>query len=71
MTRRPRLRGGALRRRPRLAAGTYAWLTAGIVLGEVLEAPFDPVRFAYKLVLAALMTWFFVSLFARFPDPQD
>ena len=41
------------------------------MLGEVLEAPFDPVLFAYELVLSALMTWFSVSLIARFPDPQD
>ena len=71
MTRRPRLRGGELRRRPRLAAAIYGWLLVGIVLGEVLEPPFDPVRLVFRLLLAGLMTWFLVSLSASSSGSRD
>jgi hypothetical protein len=71
VTRRPRLRGGALRRRPRLAAGIGVWLTAAVVLGEVFDPPFDPVRLVVKLVLAGLMTWFLVSFSSSLSGSED
>ena len=71
MTRRPRLRGGELRRRPRLAAAIYGWLVVAIVVGELLDQPFDPVRLVFRLVLAGLMTWFLVSLSASLSGSED
>ena len=71
MTRRPRLRGGGLRRRPRLAAAVYGWLVVAIVVGELLEPPFDPVRLVFRLVLAGLMTWFLVSFAASLSRSED
>ena len=71
VTRRPRLRGGELRRRPRLAAAIYGWFVVVLVVGELLEPPFDPVRLVVRLVLAGLMTWFLVSFSASLSRPED
>ena len=71
MTRRPRLRGGELRRRPRLAAAVYGWLVVAVVVGELLEPSFDPVRLVFRLVLAGLMTWFLVSFLGGLSGSED
>lgn len=45
--------------------GLFAWFCVGIVVKELRDPPFDPVRMLVNLLLAALMAWFFVWLFTK------
>jgi len=52
-------------RRRLVLAGVFAWLSLGIVLGELRDPPLDVVRILFRLMLAALMSWFFGWVFTR------
>jgi surface polysaccharide O-acyltransferase-like enzyme len=46
-----------------IGVAVFVWIVGGIVVGELLDGPFDPVRVVVNLVLAALVAWFVAWLF--------
>ncbi|MGY1630930.1 hypothetical protein ACI784_04355 [Geodermatophilus sp. SYSU D01186] len=51
------------RHRTWIAVAVFVWLVGGIVVGEFVDGPFDPVRVLVHLVLAGLVAWFIGWLF--------
>lgn len=71
VTERRRQHGGAPRRRRWVPVAVFTWLVIGVLVGELRDPPFDPVRVLFNTVLAGLMTWFLVSFFAHVSGPRD
>jgi hypothetical protein len=59
------------RRRRLWFGGLFAWFCVGIVVKELRDPPFDPVRVLVNLVLAALLAWFLAYIFTKAMRKND
>ncbi|MGY1820415.1 hypothetical protein [Geodermatophilus sp. SYSU D00079] len=46
-----------------IAGAVFVWLVGGVVVGEFLDGPFDPLRVLVNVVLAGLVAGFVAWLF--------